>query len=139
VDPGMGGMMMYEGNVRSGQQVIAPPGQSLMVYGSVNPGGEVLADGSIFIWGALNGRALAGISSSSSEDSSAKQQGQQKKTEELKVVCQRFDAELVAIGATFATVDQPPMGVHQWKRDAPTTVSGPPGGKLDFYSEPSRK
>jgi len=31
------------------------------VVGSVNPGGEVLADGSVFVWGALKGRAFAGI------------------------------------------------------------------------------
>ena len=88
--PGMGGMMMYEGNVRSGQQVIAPPGQSLMVYGSVNPGGEVLADGSIFIWGALNGRALAGISSSSSEDSSGSSSSSERFT--LQSMCRCFEA-----------------------------------------------
>jgi septum formation inhibitor MinC len=36
-----GGVTLFEGNVRSGQQVFAAPGQSLLVYGSVNPGGEV--------------------------------------------------------------------------------------------------
>ena len=124
------GVMVHEGSVRSGQQVIAKPGQSLLVYGSVNPGGEVLADGDIFIWGALNGRALAGISPNSS--------GEETKT--LKVVCQRFDAELVAIGSCFATVEQPPHGVHHWKRDMPTTITlAPKSSELDFHSEVPRK
>jgi septum formation inhibitor MinC len=36
-----GGTMVHQGNVRSGQQVKAPPTHSLLVLGSVNPGGEV--------------------------------------------------------------------------------------------------
>lgn len=46
--------------VRSGQQVIAPHGD-LVVLSSVNAGAEVFAAGSIHVYGALRGRALAGI------------------------------------------------------------------------------
>jgi len=46
--------------VRSGQQIIAPQGD-LVILSSVNAGAEVLAAGNIHIYGALRGRALAGI------------------------------------------------------------------------------
>lgn len=46
--------------VRSGQQVFAPDGD-LIVLSSVNAGAEVLAAGNIHVYGALRGRAMAGI------------------------------------------------------------------------------
>ena len=45
--------------VRSGQQIFAPG--DLVVLSSVNAGAEVLARGNIHVYGALRGRALAGI------------------------------------------------------------------------------
>lgn len=45
--------------VRSGQQIFAPG--DLVVLASVNAGAEVLARGNIHVYGALRGRALAGI------------------------------------------------------------------------------
>jgi septum site-determining protein MinC len=69
-EPGMGepeasaavttGGRIYRGTVRSGQQVSAPEGD-LVVIGAVNAGAEVLAAGSIHVYGPLRGRALAGI------------------------------------------------------------------------------
>ena len=46
--------------VRSGQQILAPHGD-LVILSSVNAGAEVLAAGNIHVYGALRGRALAGI------------------------------------------------------------------------------
>ncbi len=46
--------------VRSGQQIVAPDGD-LVLLSSVNAGAEVLAAGNIHLYGALRGRALAGI------------------------------------------------------------------------------
>jgi len=46
--------------VRSGQQVFAPDGD-LIILSSVNAGAEVLAAGNIHVFGALRGRAMAGI------------------------------------------------------------------------------
>ncbi len=54
------GGRIYRGTVRSGQQVTAPAGD-LVVVGAVNAGAEVLAAGSVHVYGALRGRALAGI------------------------------------------------------------------------------
>jgi septum site-determining protein MinC len=59
--PGVGsGGRIFRGTVRSGQQVTAPEGD-LVVVGAVNAGAEVLAAGSVHVYGALRGRALAGI------------------------------------------------------------------------------
>jgi septum site-determining protein MinC len=46
--------------VRSGQQIFAPEGD-LIILSSVNAGAEVLAAGNIHVYGALRGRAMAGI------------------------------------------------------------------------------
>lgn len=54
------GSRTYRGTVRSGQQVTAPEGD-LVVVGAVNAGAEVLAAGNVHVYGALRGRALAGI------------------------------------------------------------------------------
>ncbi|MFC3284286.1 septum site-determining protein MinC [Litchfieldella rifensis] len=54
------GGRIHRGTVRSGQQVSAPDGD-LVVIGAVNAGAEVLAGGSVHVYGALRGRALAGI------------------------------------------------------------------------------
>ncbi len=47
--------------VRSGRQIYAPRGD-LVVMAPVSAGAELLADGSIHVYGSLRGRALAGLS-----------------------------------------------------------------------------
>tara|TARA_Y100001001_G_scaffold57849_1_gene54801 strand:+ start:234 stop:974 length:741 start_codon:yes stop_codon:yes gene_type:complete len=54
------GRRIFRGTVRSGQQITAPDGD-LTVIGAVNAGAEVLAAGNVHVYGALRGRALAGI------------------------------------------------------------------------------
>ncbi|HET8790408.1 MAG TPA: septum site-determining protein MinC [Modicisalibacter sp.] len=54
------GSRIHRGTVRSGQQISAPDGD-LVVLGAVNAGAEVLAGGNVHVYGALRGRALAGI------------------------------------------------------------------------------
>ncbi len=70
--------------VRSGQQVYARGGD-LVVLGAVSPGAEVLADGNIHIYGALRGRALAGV------------QGDNK----ARIFCSQLGAELVSIAGCY--------------------------------------
>jgi len=72
--------------VRSGMQVYAQDGD-LLVLSSVNPGAEVIADGNIYVLGALKGRALAGA----------------KGNQNAKIICQQLDAELVAIAGQYLT------------------------------------
>ena len=70
--------------VRSGRQVYAQNGD-LVITASVSPGAELLADGSIHVYGALRGRALAGLSG----DTTAR------------IFCQSLEAELVSIGGLY--------------------------------------
>jgi len=59
-DPTVAATKVITHPVRSGQQVFAPQGD-LVILSSVNAGAEVLASGNIHIYGALRGRAMAGI------------------------------------------------------------------------------
>lgn len=102
---------IYYGSIRSGQQVSTDLSyQSLIVIGSVNSGGECIADGDIYIFGKLRGRALAGLatasSSSSSQDSSDTRiiQPSPETSQTYRIFASNFDPELVCIGGTFTTV-----------------------------------
>ncbi|KAL7549312.1 hypothetical protein ACHAWF_017666 [Thalassiosira exigua] len=54
---------VHKGSVRSGQLLSSDlPNQSLVVIGSVNPGGEVWSEGDVYVFGKLRGRVLAGLS-----------------------------------------------------------------------------
>ncbi len=75
--------------VRSGQQVVNTEGD-LIITGAISPGAELLAQGHIHVYGALRGRALAGIN------------GQR----EARIFCQSLDAELVSIAGVYRLSDQ---------------------------------
>ncbi|AXK72387.1 septum site-determining protein MinC [Lysobacter sp. TY2-98] len=77
--------------VRSGQQVYAGE-RDLTVLATVGAGAEVMADGSIHIYGALRGRALAGA------------QGY----EQARIFCREFHAELVAIAGHYKVSEDIP-------------------------------
>lgn len=51
--------VMVVPKVRSGMQIYAKS-KDLIVRGDVNYGSEVIADGSIYVYGALNGKAISG-------------------------------------------------------------------------------
>lgn len=70
--------------VRSGQQVYAE-GADLIVLSQVSEGAEVLADGNIHVYGALRGRALAGVYGDT----------------EARIFCQQMDAELISVAGNF--------------------------------------
>lgn len=74
--------------VRSGQQVVSKEGD-LIITASVSHGAELLADGNIHVYGALRGRALAGIAG----DKNAR------------IFCQSLDAELVSIAGFYRLRD----------------------------------
>ena len=77
--------------VRSGQQVYAEQ-RDLTVLTTVGAGAEVLADGSIHIYGALRGRALAGA------------QG----NVEARIFCREFHAELVSVAGQYKVLEDIP-------------------------------
>lgn len=78
--------------VRSGQQIANREG-CLVVMASVSPGAEVLSVGNIHIYGALRGRALAGLSGD----------------ETVSIFCQSLDAELVSIAGFYKLSDELPV------------------------------
>ncbi len=81
--------------VRSGQSVMFPKGD-VTVIGSVSSGAEVLAGGSVHIYGALRGRAVAGAVGRSN----------------ARIFCRRFEAELVSIDGFYKTADQMDPGLR---------------------------
>jgi septum site-determining protein MinC len=81
--------------VRSGQQVYAQ-GRDLTVCATVGAGAEVIADGSIHIYGALRGRALAGAGG----------------FEGARIFCREFQAELVAIAGTYKVLEDIPPSLR---------------------------
>ena len=58
------GSLLIENPVRSGQSIVFPAGD-VVVLGSVSSGAEIVAGGSIHIYGALRGRAMAGATGNS--------------------------------------------------------------------------
>ena len=81
--------------VRSGQQVYAE-NRDLTVLSQVGAGAEVIADGSIHIYGPLRGRALAGA------------QGNDK----ARIFCRSFHAELVAVAGHYKVLEDIPKDLH---------------------------
>jgi septum site-determining protein MinC len=75
--------------VRSGQQIYAKD-SDLIILNTVSEGAEVLADGNIHIYGALRGRALAGLSGNT----------------EARIFCQNCRAELVSIAGHYQVNEQ---------------------------------
>lgn len=82
---------MQLATVRSGQQLYAE-NCDLTVLSTVGAGAEVIADGSIHIYGTLRGRALAGA------------QG----NDGARIFCRDFHAELVAIAGRYKVLDDIP-------------------------------
>ncbi|WP_087025967.1 septum site-determining protein MinC [Thaumasiovibrio subtropicus] len=81
--------------VRSGQQIYAK-NSDLVILNHVSAGAEVIADGSIHIYGTLRGRAIAGAS------------GQQ----EANIFCQNLQPELVSISGNYWLSDK--INSEQW-------------------------
>jgi septum site-determining protein MinC len=83
--------LVHDKPVRSGQQVYAR-GRDLILTKLVANGAEVIADGSIHVYGALRGRALAGAQG----DAAAR------------IYCQEFHAELVSIAGQYRVFENMP-------------------------------
>ncbi|MGM4913556.1 septum site-determining protein MinC [Rhizobium sp. 768_B6_N1_8] len=77
--------------VRSGQSIVFPEGD-VTVIGSIASGAEVIAGGSIHVYGALRGRALAGSIGNSA----------------ARIFCRKLEAELLAIDGIYKTADDLP-------------------------------
>lgn len=80
--------LLLDQPVRSGQSVVFPRGD-VTVVGSVGSGAEVVAGGSIHVYGALRGRAVAGVAGHGF----------------ARIFCRRLEAELLAIDGLYRTAD----------------------------------
>jgi septum site-determining protein MinC len=80
--------LLIEDPVRSGQTVVFIEGD-VTVLGSVGSGAEIVAGGSIHIYGTLRGRAMAGAAGNS----------------RARIFCHRVEAELLAIDSYYKTAD----------------------------------
>lgn len=75
--------------IRSGQQIYAENGD-LVIFNHVSAGAEVIADGSIHIYGTMRGRAIAGA----------------KGQKQAKIICHNLQAELISIAGCYWLSDR---------------------------------
>ncbi|MFY9955976.1 septum site-determining protein MinC [Bradyrhizobium sp.] len=87
--------LLLDSPVRSGQSIIFPDGD-VTVLGTVASGAEIVAGGSIHIYGTLRGRAMAGVSGNSS----------------ARIYCQKIEAELLAIDGYYRTAEDLDEGLR---------------------------
>ena len=80
--------LLIDHSVRSGQSIVFEKGD-VTVVGSVASGAEVIAGGSIHVYGALRGRAIAGLTGN----------------HRARIFCRRLEAELLAIDGVYQTAD----------------------------------
>ena len=80
--------LIIEQPIRSGQSVFHPEGD-VIVLGSTGSGSEIIAGGSIHVYGTLRGRAFAGAAGNS----------------KARVFCQKNEAELLAVDGWYRTAD----------------------------------
>jgi septum site-determining protein MinC len=78
--------LLLESPVRSGQSVVFTEGD-VTILGSVGSGAEIVAGGSIHVYGTLRGRAMAGTHGNP----------------RARIYCQKIEAELLAIDGYYRT------------------------------------
>ena len=82
--------LIVDKSLRSGQQVYAKGGD-LIVLGTVNVGAELIADGSIHVYGALRGKAVAGA----------------KGNADARIFSTCMEPQLLSIAGTYRTTENP--------------------------------
>lgn len=83
------GTLMVDAPVRSGQSIFHPNGD-VIVLGSASSGSEIVAGGSIHVYGTLRGRAFAGASGNS----------------KARIFCRKNEAELLAVDGWYRTAEE---------------------------------
>jgi septum site-determining protein MinC len=86
--PAPASSILIEAPVRSGQQIVHAHGD-VTVIGSVASGAEIIAAGSVHVYGTLRGRVLAGAFGN----------------ERARIFCRRLQAELMAIDGHYIVAD----------------------------------
>ncbi len=75
--------------IRSGQQIYAKNGD-LVILSQTSAGSEIMADGSIHVYGPLRGRVLAGV----------------KGDKKARIFCRSLEAELIVIAGCYQLLDE---------------------------------
>ncbi len=81
--------LLIDSPIRSGQSVVFPNGD-VTVLGSVSSGAEIVAGGSIHVYGTLRGRAMAGSTGNT----------------RARIFCNKNEAELISIDGYYRTAEQ---------------------------------
>lgn len=81
--------LLVNAPVRSGQSIFHPDGD-VTVIGSIASGADVLAGGSVHVYGTIRGRVMAGAYGET----------------EARIFCRRLEAELLAIGGHYIVADE---------------------------------
>jgi len=81
--------------IRSGQSIVHETGD-VTIIGSVAWGAEIVAGGSIHVYGALRGRAIAGFAGNKT----------------TRIFCRKLEAELLAIDGVYKTADDMDRSLH---------------------------
>ena len=99
--------LLVERPVRSGQAIVFEHGD-VTVIGPIASGAEVIAGGSIHVYGALRGRAIAGVTTGG----------------EARIFCRKMEAELVAVDGLYRMAEHWGPDLHgravQIRRDQGT-------------------
>jgi septum site-determining protein MinC len=103
--------LLLESPIRSGQSIIFPYGD-VTVLGSVSSGAEVVAGGSIHVYGALRGRAMAGSMGNA----------------RTRIFCSRNEAELISIDGFYRTAEDMDASLRSrptqcWLEDRVLTIA----------------
>jgi len=80
--------LFHEGNLRSGQRIVHLEGD-IVVLGRVASGAEIVAGGSVHVYGALQGRAFAGVAGAA----------------DARIFCREAHAELLCVGEAYVTAE----------------------------------
>jgi septum site-determining protein MinC len=92
--PAEANALLIDQPIRSGQSVVFERGD-VTILGSVASGAEVMAGGSVHIYGTLRGRAIAGMSGNPA----------------ARIFCHKLQAELLAIDGVYQTADDMPTAL----------------------------
>ncbi|MGE5261249.1 MAG: septum site-determining protein MinC [Actinomycetota bacterium] len=86
--PAPASSILIDKPVRSGQQIVHPHGD-VTIIGSVSSGAEIVAAGSVHIYGTLRGRVLAGAYGN----------------RHVRIFCKKLEAELMSIDGHYLMAD----------------------------------
>jgi septum site-determining protein MinC len=87
--------LLIDRPVRSGQSIVFEDGD-VTIVGHVGSGAEVIAGGSIHIYGSLRGRAIAGLRTGA----------------EARIFCRKLEAEMVGVDRLYRTAEHWGAGLH---------------------------